>query len=112
MSETASSNRWIPFQCPTCFGLFRIKKNQVGRIGRCPVCNAAVQLSESEKPGVLDQAAISTNDNDDLLSRVAVAKEITSEHLRKEESGLKGRRRQYVGEEAGAMAWENEEASN
>ena len=112
MSETASSNRWIPFQCPTCFGLFRIKKNQVGRIGRCPVCNAAVQSSESEKPGVLDQAAISTHDNDNLLSRVAVAKEITSEHLRKKKSGLKGRRRQYVGEEAGAMAWENEEASN
>ncbi|MDA8958624.1 hypothetical protein N9F43_00620 [bacterium] len=112
MSETASSNRWIPFQCPTCFGLFRIKKSQVGQTGRCPVCNAAVQSSESENLGVLNQAASSTIDNNNLLARVAVAQEMTSEQLRKAESGIRGRRRQYVGEEAGGMAWEEEEASD
>ncbi|MDB4791533.1 hypothetical protein OAG57_01600 [Akkermansiaceae bacterium] len=112
MSETASSNRWIPFQCPTCFGLFRIKKSQVGQTGRCPVCNAAVQSSESENLGVLNQAASSAIDNNNLLARVAVAQEMTSEQLRKAESGIRGRRRQYVGEEAGGMAWEEEEASD
>ncbi|MDB4764556.1 hypothetical protein OAG21_04875, partial [Akkermansiaceae bacterium] len=112
MSETASSNRWIPFQCPTCFGLFRIKKSQVGQTGRCPVCNAAVQSSESENLGVLNQAASSAIDNNNLLERVAVAQEMTSEQLRKAESGIRGRRRQYVGEEAGGMAWEEEEASD
>ena len=112
MSEPASSNRWIPFQCPTCFGLFRIKKSQVGQTGRCPVCNAAVQSSESENLGVLDQAASSTFDSNNLLARVGEAQEMTSEQLRKVESGLRGRRRQYVGEEAGGMAWEREEASN
>lgn len=112
MSETASSNRWIPFQCPTCFGLFRIKKSQVGQTGRCPVCNAAVQSSESENLGVLNQAASSAIDNNNLLERVAVAQEMTSEQLRKAESGIRGRRRQYVGEEAGGMAWEKEEASD
>ena len=112
MSEPASSNRWIPFQCPTCFGLFRIKKSQVGQTGRCPVCNAAVQSSESENLGVLNQAASSAIDNNNLLERVAVAQEMTSEQLRKAESGIRGRRRQYVGEEAGGMAWEEEEASD
>ena len=112
MSEPASSNRWIPFQCPTCFGLFRIKKSQVGQTGRCPVCNAAVQSSESENLGVLNQAASSTFDSNNLLARVGEAQEMTSEQLRKVESGLRGRRRQYVGEEAGGMAWEREEASN
>ena len=112
MSETASSNRWIPFQCPTCFGLFRIKKSQVGQTGRCPVCNAAVQSSESENLSVLNQTASSTIDNNNLLARVAVAQEMTSEQLRKAESGLRGRRRQYLGEEAGEMAWEKEEASD
>ena len=112
MSETASSNRWIPFQCPTCFGLFRIKKSQVGQTGRCPVCNAAVQSSESENLSVLNQTASSTSDNNNLLARVAVAQEMTSEQLRKAESGLRDRRRQYVGEEAGEMAWEKEEASD
>jgi hypothetical protein len=43
---------------------------------------------------------------------VGEAQEMTSEQLRKVESGLRGRRRQYVGEEAGGMAWEREEASN
>jgi hypothetical protein len=112
MSEPASSNRWIPFQCPTCFGLFRIKKSQVGQTGRCPVCNAAVQSSESENLGVLNQAASSTFDSNNLLARVGEAQEMTSEQLRKAESGLRGRRRQYVGEEAAGMAWEREEASN
>ncbi len=41
-----------------------------------------------------------------------MAQEMTSEQLRKAESGLRDRRRQYVGEEAGEMAWEKEEASD
>ena len=112
MSKIASSNRWIPFQCPTCFGLFRIKKSQVGQTGRCPVCSAAVQPSESEDVEVLNLAASSTTDNDNLLAKVEVAQEMTSDQARKLESGRGGRRRQYVGEGAGEMEWEKEEASN
>ncbi|MDG2400127.1 MAG: hypothetical protein P8M04_06115, partial [Akkermansiaceae bacterium] len=111
MSETASSNRWIPFQCPKCFGLFRIKKNQVGQTGRCPMCSVAVQSSEDENLGFLNQGASSTTENDKLLAKVAVAQEMTSEQLRKVEAGRRSRRRQYVGEEAGGIAWEKEEAS-
>ncbi|MDB4525178.1 hypothetical protein N9107_01535, partial [bacterium] len=65
-----------------------------------------MQSSESENLGVLNQAASSAIDNNNLLERVAVAQEMTSEQLRKAESGIRGRRRQYVGEEAGGMAWE------
>ncbi|MDA7496295.1 hypothetical protein N8491_00705 [Akkermansiaceae bacterium] len=60
----------------------------------------------------MNQTASSTIDNNNLLARVAVAQEMTSEQLRKAESGLRGRRRQYLGEEAGEMAWEKEEASD
>jgi hypothetical protein len=112
MSETASANRWIPFQCPSCFGLFRIKKSQVGQTGRCPVCSAAVQSTERGDPAGLEQVATQMVEDDNLLDKVAVAQEMTPEEIEKREASRKVRRRQYVGEEAEGIAWEEEVAQD
>ncbi|MDB4438215.1 hypothetical protein N9195_01350 [bacterium] len=48
-------------------------------------------------------------DDDDLLEKVAVAQEMTPEEMEKHEaSRRKGRRRQYVGEEAERVEWEDQ----
>ena len=111
MSETASSNRWIPFQCPSCFSLFRIKKGQLGQTGRCPICSAVVQPCENENTRILHQAASQTMDDDKLLSKVAVAQEMTPDQLEKVEAGRRSRR-QYVAEDAEGTAWEHDAIPN
>ena len=49
-----SAIRWMPFQCPSCFGLFRAKREDAGELGRCPGCEARLLIPEpkkkSEKP--------------------------------------------------------------
>ena len=110
MSETATANRWVPYQCPTCFGLFRIKKSQMGQAGRCPVCSSVVRPSAKENRGILEQAASSASDHDNLLEKVAVAKAMTPDEIAGLEAARKkGRRRQHVGEEAEGIDWEDEE---
>ena len=109
MSETATANRWVPYQCPTCFGLFRIKKSQMGQAGRCPVCSSVVRPSAKENRGILEQAATPASDHDNLLEKVAVAKAMTPDEIAGLEAARKkGRRRQYVGEEAEGIDWEDE----
>ena len=108
MSETASTNRWIPFQCPSCFGLFRIKKSQVGQIGRCPVCSATVQSSERGNSDGLEQVATQMVEYDNFLDKVAVAKEMTPEEIEKLKSSRKIRRPQNIEGEAEGIAWEQE----
>ena len=109
MNETTSPNRWIPFQCTSCFGLFRIKKNQVGKTGRCPVCRKVVRPCENESRGIMDQVGSQAEDDGDLLEKVAIAQEMTPEEIKLHEtSRRKDRRRQYVGEEAERIEWEDQ----
>lgn len=43
MSSSRNDNRWVPFQCPLCFGLFRLKKSEVGSAGHCPMCQSLIR---------------------------------------------------------------------
>lgn len=47
-SSTKSAARWLPFQCPSCFGLFRARRETVGELGRCPGCSARLLIPEPE----------------------------------------------------------------
>jgi hypothetical protein len=51
-------------------------------------------------------------EDDNLLDKVAVAQEMTPEEIEKREASRKVRRRQYVGEEAEGIAWEEEVAQD
>jgi len=82
----------------------------MGQAGRCPVCSSVVRPSAKENRGILEQAASSASDHDNLLEKVAVAKAMTPDEIAGLEAARKkGRRRQHVGEEAEGIDWEDEE---
>ena len=108
MSVNPSPNRWTPFQCPSCFGLFRLRKQEVGRIGRCPMCR--VVLETSEKSLLNDPAAEIEEEQSkrDLLKKVAVAQEMTPEEIEAQEAARKERRRVHAGEMSQATGWDKQ----
>ena len=111
MSVSAPPNRWIPFQCPSCHGVFRLRKSDVGRTGRCPMCQAPVEtVSQSI---IHDPAAEMRLEESkrDLLEKVSVARQMTPEEIAAQEAARKERKRTYVGEGKGSASnWEDEDA--
>ncbi|MEN8847533.1 MAG: hypothetical protein ABF377_05595 [Akkermansiaceae bacterium] len=44
MSTSSSSTAWMPFQCPACFGLFRVTREEANAQGSCPSCDARLLI--------------------------------------------------------------------
>ncbi len=51
VSELAQQSKlrgWTPYQCPSCFSLFRAPGDRIGQIGKCPSCSANILLPQSD----------------------------------------------------------------
>lgn len=96
MSVSSPPDRWIPFQCPSCHGVFRLRKSNVGRTGRCPMCGAAVETVA--RSIVHEKITEQRESKSDLLKSVAVAQEMTKEEIVAQEAAMKNRRRVYHGQ--------------
>lgn len=61
-----SSNpiRWMPFQCPSCFGLLRVTREEANSHGRCPSCSARLLIPSLEEVKVAFQKNISQADQE------------------------------------------------
>lgn len=106
MSETTSPNRWIPFQCPACHGLFRLRKSEVGLTGRCPTCRAVVSAAD---PEAAPHQLVETGESPEmLLKNLALARTMSPEEVEKQKEAMAGRRRQYVGDAGDQIDWEDQ----
>lgn len=112
MSTTASPNRWVPFQCPSCFGLFRVRKSQVGETGHCPTCRSLNHLSERGPSAETKPREATPVSDEALLEKVSVAKTMTPEEIENQEAERKRRRRQYSGAAEDTIDWEEEKSSS
>lgn len=102
------SKRWTAFQCPACFGLFRIQRFNLGRDGACPGCQTIVSIPDDGKAGSGGEPVRRASDPG-LLEKVAVATPMTEEELAaaaaKEAAGRE-RRRAYAGGGKDILDWE------
>lgn len=112
MSKTATPNRWVPFQCPSCFGLFRVRKSQIGDTGHCPTCRSLNHLSERGPVAEAKPREVTAEPDDALLQKVSVAKTMTPEEAEKLEAERKRRRRQYSGAVEESIDWEEEKTGS
>jgi len=118
MSAQSGSNRWVPFQCPSCFGVFRLKKPQIGSVGHCPTCGELVHVSlnapalgEVQLEVAAEEkvsAAPRGVENEDLLEKVAVAQQMTPEEIAAQEEVYKNQKRQYSAGGTDMVDWERE----
>lgn len=106
MSETNSMNRWVPFRCPDCSGIFRVRSQDRGRVGHCPSCRAIVRLDGAgelpERAAALELTKEEARE--ELLAKVGMA--VPKEE--DEASVPMERRRRYAGESKAALEWEEE----
>ncbi len=53
---------WKPFQCPACYGVFRVQRLNAGRVGQCPLCKMKLlipgELVKSPSPVKADLAKV------------------------------------------------------
>jgi len=109
MSTTAPnvSKRWAAFQCPSCFGLFRTQRANLGRQGKCPVCQTIVALPE--QAGGDAGTVVRKGTQSFELKKVAVATPMTEEELAEvaaKKAANRERRRVYSGSNRDSLAWE------
>lgn len=119
MSERArKGNRWKAYQCPKCFGLFRLKASETGRQGHCPTCDSVIkvpaevveQTARSVPEPVMPKISLEEErpegDDQQLLKKVARAKAMTAEE---KEVRQKSKRRRNTSADAARsldMDWE------
>lgn len=107
-----SAIRWIPYQCPSCFGLFRAKREDVGELGRCPGCEARLLIPEpkkSVKPSeekTEEQGAEVASKKDYAVAEVV---EQTEEDFSNTDWENKPRKRKrFAGDQSEKIDWEEE----
>lgn len=105
MSEQEPVIRWVPLQCPSCFGLFRINKVNLGKAGHCPVCKEIIQ---SELPSEAPQP-LKKQGEESFLKRVRVAETLSPEEVALREERYEDRKRQVREAEAGEIEWEGDQ---
>ena len=107
MSATSDSEktaaRWMPFQCPTCFALFRLQKGNTGRRGYCPQCRVVltVPVFGEEYPPVQKQKKIASE-----AKTIAVARVEDPEEVKSWKDSPVQRKRRYIGESDEGLNWE------
>lgn len=104
MSDSSASNRWVPFHCPVCSGIFRLRRNQVGRCGHCPSCDAVIRTSgevvSHKRPSAENGA------DESLLDRISVARTMTPEEVAEKKEKLESWKRQQAAAVADTIEWE------
>jgi hypothetical protein len=115
--------RWMPFQCPSCFGLLRVTREEANSHGRCPSCSARLLVPSLDEVKMALQKKISQTDQEKstLQASPAVAeKEPTTASYAKaeivessDEKGLQSdrdssprRQKRFVGQQADKLDWE------
>ena len=107
MSATSDSEktaaRWMPFQCPTCFALFRLQKVNTGRRGYCPQCHVVltVPVYGKENPPVQKKKKIASE-----AKTIAVARVKDSEEVKSWQDSPVQRKRRYIRESDEELIWE------
>jgi len=108
MSVGSTKNRWVPYQCPLCFGLFRLKKEQIGSAGHCPTCQSVIRVPEEtgEAEGLpIKSSTLGETPSEEqveettsvLLEKISEAKQMSEEELAEQEEAYQNRKRLYVG---------------
>ena len=117
MNTQSSSNRWVPFQCPSCFGVFRLRRAQIGSVGHCPTCGELVHVSLNapalgEIPLEAAEERVNSprreDEHEDLLEKVAVAQQMTPEEIAAQEETYKNQKRHYSAGGVDMVDWEKE----
>lgn len=112
MSHPSNKNRWVPFQCPLCFALFRLRKDQVGSAGNCPTCQSLIKVPKEEgrEPVLRDEEKSDEKDSKDFLEKVLEASPLTEADRLKNEEIEQQRRRHYAAPRVEAeIDWEAQE---
>lgn len=93
----------MPFQCPTCFALFRLQKENVGRRGYCPQCREllTVPVFGKEYPAIQEQKKVASDAKTIAVARVGDTKEAKSW-----KDSPSQRKRKYIGESDEVLKWE------
>ena len=102
MNEQEPVIRWVPLQCPSCFGLFRLNKANLGKAGHCPVCKTVLQ---SKLPNEAPQP-VEEKGEESFLKRVRVAETLSPEEVALREERHENRKRQFREAEVGEIEWE------
>ena len=106
------SNRWTAFQCPSCFGLFRIQRFNEGKKGVCPICRSVIAIPDEGVrvvPPVAEPEVMGIEAGQELLDKIAVAKPMTQEELDEAvavAASSRERRRVYAGGAKEQLDWE------
>jgi len=108
MSSSTSdlSKRWTPLQCPSCFGLFRVQREQLDQKGHCPVCSEIVSLPksiESVKPHQAKDIAVADQQKTQSKAQGEVAPVSSSSSER---------RRIHSSSQRGGLDWEVARSAN
>lgn len=105
--------RWLPFQCPSCFGLFRARRAEAGELGRCPGCATRLfipepEVSKPDTPEATEDMA-KPERRDFAQAEIVEQTEVNASDAEWDKQTRK--RRRFVGEKAESLDWEEEELS-
>lgn len=109
------SKRWTAFQCPSCSGLFRIQRFNLGKKGACPLCRSLISVPGDRVGGealAVPPEIQRVEPDKALLKKVALAQPMTPEELEEAEvraASNRERRRVYSGAAKEQLDWEEGE---
>ncbi|MDB4419226.1 hypothetical protein N9291_01340 [bacterium] len=111
-----SAIRWMPFQCPSCFGLFRAKREDAGELGRCPGCEARLLIPEpkkkSEKPLLeKDDQQGSEPASKKNYAVAEVVEQSEEENVPNDWENKPRKRKRFSGAQSDKIDWEEAETS-
>ena len=95
--------RWMPFQCPTCFALFRLQKGNAGRRGHCPQCHVVLTVPVFGKEYASFQGQKKTASE---AKTIALARVEDPEEVKSWKDSPSQRKRKYIGESDEVLNWE------
>ncbi|MGC6426100.1 MAG: hypothetical protein ACON5H_03780 [Akkermansiaceae bacterium] len=112
-SPTAKAGaRWLPFQCPSCFGLFRARREEAGELGRCPGCSTRLLIPEPEvmevssgtSQGEAEAAPIKE------FAKAEIVEQVEEENSHEDWNSQSKRRKRFAGEKEESLDWEDGDA--
>jgi len=104
-----SAARWMPFQCPACFALFRLQKGNLGSRGHCPRCEEILTVPEIGQKNEQVQSTYQVTPAPAVSKTIAVARAEDPEDAKSRMRSQDSRRRRYVGEPEAGHIWEGSE---
>ncbi len=111
----------MPFQCPTCFGLFRVRRDEASSIGNCPSCEARILIpslqeikesllreKESQPEKKEPKKVLGSEPVEERVPVYAKAEIIQpkAESLEEDAAVERVRKKRFIGQNAGEIEWE------